>query len=51
MFIVVPMTDNGDHRTVGLMSTASHNQGMIVAAMTSDEARDIAADLIKYANR
>lgn len=52
MFIVVPMLDNGDHRTVGLMSTAAGpDQGRIVAAMTPDEARRISVDLLDYADR
>jgi hypothetical protein len=50
--IVIPVIDNGDHRTVGLMSrAASPGLDEVVALMTPGEARHIAAELIAYANR
>jgi hypothetical protein len=50
--IVIPVIDNGDHRTVGLMSYAgSHGLDEVVVLMTAEEARHIAAELIDYANR
>ena len=49
---MIPVIDNGSHRTVGLMSQAvSHDLDEVVALMTPDEARHIAAELISYANR
>jgi len=49
---VIPVIDNGDHRTVGLMSYAArHDLDQVVALMTPDEARHIAAELISYASR
>jgi hypothetical protein len=50
--IVIPVIDNGDHRTVGLMSYAGRpDLDEVVVLMTADEARHIAAELIDYANR
>jgi hypothetical protein len=52
MFIVVSLIDQGDNRTVGLMSTAAGpDQGRILASMTPDEARRISVDLLDYADR
>jgi hypothetical protein len=53
--IVIPVIDNGDHRTVGLMQLTESNgleAGIaVVLLMTPDEARYIAAELVSYANR
>jgi hypothetical protein len=49
---VIPVIDNGDHRTVGLMSNAhSPDLDEVVVLMTPDQARHIAAELVAYANR
>jgi hypothetical protein len=50
--MVIPVTDNGDHRTVGLMTHAAESDlDQAVVLMTPDEARHIAAELVAYANR
>ena len=50
--IVIPVIDHGDHRTVGLMSNAcGFDLDEVVVLMTPDQARQIAAELIVYANR
>ena len=49
---MIPLIDKGDHRTVGVMSYAgSHDLDQVVALMTPEQARHIAAELIAYANR
>ena len=50
--VVIPLIDNGDHRTVGLMSSAgSTDLDEVVVLMTPAQARCIAAELVSYANR
>jgi len=51
-FTVIPCIDNGDHRTVGIMAhAASHGLDEVVLCMTPGKARQVAAELIEFANR
>ena len=49
---VIPIIDNGDHRTVGIMALAAHHDlDVIVLSWTPDQARQVAADLLTHASR
>ena len=53
--LVISVLDTGRHQTVGVMTIPADGQvngvAAVVMAMTPDEARRLAAELVDFANR